>query len=157
MSFYSLQGIQIIWFSQTCCELSGSESCVCVCVLSRVWLFATLWTTARQAPLSMGFFRQEYWSGFPFPLPGDLPKPGIKPAFPAPRALAGGFFTTEPPGKLSKSWPQFTDEEREVQKRVNYPSYSKSKRKLTFFGELTMSWGTILNTLSIYFLLLIGG
>ena len=47
--------------------------------LSRVRLFATLWTVARQAPLSMGFSRQEYWSGLPFPSPGDLPKPGIKP------------------------------------------------------------------------------
>ena len=50
----------------------------------------------RQAPLSMGFPRQEYWSGFPFRSPGDLPDPGIEPASPA---LAGGFFTTEPPGK----------------------------------------------------------
>ena len=47
-----------------------------------------------QAPLSMGFVRQEYWSGLPFPSPGDLPNPGIKPASPA---LEGGFFTTEPP------------------------------------------------------------
>ena len=45
--------------------------------------FATLWTVAHQAPLSMGFSRQEYWSGLPFPSPGDLPDPGIKPAFPA--------------------------------------------------------------------------
>ena len=51
---------------------------------------------ACQAPLSMGFSRQEYWSGLPFPSPGDLPNPGIKPRSPA---LAGGFFTTEPPGK----------------------------------------------------------
>ena len=49
-----------------------------------------------QAPLSMGFPRQEYWSGVPFPAPGDLHTPGLKPASPA---LAGGFFTTEPPGK----------------------------------------------------------
>ena len=47
-------------------------------------------------PLSMGFPRQEYWSGLPFPSPGDLPNPEMKPASPA---LAGGFFTTEPPGK----------------------------------------------------------
>ena len=55
------------------------------CVLSRfscVWLFATLWTVARQAPLSMGFSRQEYWSGLPCPPPGDLPDPGIEPEFP---------------------------------------------------------------------------
>ena len=57
---------------------------------------ATLWTVACQAPLSMGFPRQEYWSGLPFPPPEDPPNPGIEPTFPA---LAGGFFTAEPPGK----------------------------------------------------------
>ena len=50
--------------------------------LSRVQLFATLWTVAHQAPLSMGFSRQEYWSGLPFPFPGDLPNPGIEPRSP---------------------------------------------------------------------------
>ena len=54
--------------------------CVCVCVLSRVWLFTTSWTVAHQAPLSMGFPRQENWSYLTFPSPGDLPDPGIKPA-----------------------------------------------------------------------------
>ena len=58
---------------------------------------ATPWTVAHQAPLSMGFPRQEYWSRLPFPSPGDLSNPGIEPASPA---LAGGFFTTEPPGEL---------------------------------------------------------
>ena len=74
--------------------------CVCVChtriVFSHVQILVTLWTVACQAPLSMGFFRQEYWSGLTFPSPGDLPDPGIEPAS---LALAGGFFTTEPPGK----------------------------------------------------------
>ena len=51
-------------------------------VLSRVWLFATPWTVAQQAPLSMGFPRQEYWSGLPSPAPGDLPDPGVGPAAP---------------------------------------------------------------------------
>ena len=46
---------------------------------SHVQLFATLWTVARQPPLSMGLYRQAYWSGLPFPPPGDLPNPGIKP------------------------------------------------------------------------------
>ena len=55
--------------------------------------FATLWTVARQAPLSMGFFRQEYWSELPFPSPRDLPDLGIEPVSPA---LAGRFFATEP-------------------------------------------------------------
>ena len=57
------------------------------------------WTVDRQAPLSMGFSRQEYWSALPFPPPGDLPDPGIEPKSPAAPALAGGFFTTKPPGK----------------------------------------------------------
>ena len=61
-------------------------------LLSRVQLFVTPWTVTRQAPQSMGFSRQEYWSGQPCPPPGDLPEPTSP-------ALAGGFFTTEPPGK----------------------------------------------------------
>ena len=56
---------------------------------------------SRQAPLSMGFPRQEYWSGLPFPSPGDLPNPGIKPMT---LALAGGFFTTGPSGKPTCSF-----------------------------------------------------
>ena len=60
---------------------------------SRVQLFVVLWTIARQASLSMGFSRQEYWSGLPFPLPGDLPNPGIKPASLISPALVGRFFT----------------------------------------------------------------
>ena len=68
-------------------------------LLSRVWLFAALWTEDHQAPLSMGFPKQEYWSwgrGVPFPSPGDLQDPGIKPMS---HALAGGFFATELPGE----------------------------------------------------------
>ena len=65
------------------------------CVLSCVRLFATPWSVAPQAPLSMGFSRQESWSGWPFPPPGDLPNPGIKPhPLHLSPALAGGFFTT---------------------------------------------------------------
>ena len=65
--------------------------------LSRVRLFATPWTVDYQAPPSMGLSRQEYWSGLPFPSPGDLPDPGIKPRSPAFQADA---LTSEPPGKL---------------------------------------------------------
>ena len=61
--------------------------------LSQSCLSATLWTTACQAPLSMGFSRQEYWSGLPCPPPGALPNPGIEPASAASPAVAGGFFT----------------------------------------------------------------
>ena len=60
---------------------------------SHVRLFVNSWTVACQAPLSMGFSRQEYWSGLPCPPPGDLPNPGIEPAFLKSPALAGGFFT----------------------------------------------------------------
>ena len=70
--------------------------------LSHAQLFETSWTIAQQAPLSVGFAKQEYWSGFPFPSPGDLPKPEIEPTSPA---LTGRFFTTEhqgsPIGKLA--------------------------------------------------------
>ena len=62
--------------------------------LSHVQLFATPWTVAHQAPPSMGFFRQEYWSGLPFSPAGDLQESGIKPMSPA---LAGGFLITESP------------------------------------------------------------
>ena len=61
---------------------------------SHVPLFATPWTIARQAPLSMGFSRQEYWSGLPCPPPRDLPDPGIAPTSLMSPALAGVFFTT---------------------------------------------------------------
>ena len=83
-------------------------------MLSRVQLFVTTWTVACQAPLSVEFSRQEYYSGLPFPPPGSLPDPEIEPASPA---LAGGFFITELPGKpfssthianlFSKGWKQF--------------------------------------------------
>ena len=61
----------------------------------------TPWTVTHQAALSMSFPRQEYWSGLPFTSPGDLPDPGIKPESLTSPALAGGFFTIEPPGKHS--------------------------------------------------------
>ena len=61
---------------------------------SHVWLFTTLWTVARQAPVSVGFSRQEYWSGLPCPFPGDLPDLGIEPTSLRSPALAGGFYTT---------------------------------------------------------------
>ena len=64
---------------------------------SRVRFSVTPWTVAPQAPLSMEFSRQEYWSGLLFPSPGDLPNPGIKPRFPA---LQADSLLSEPPGKL---------------------------------------------------------
>ena len=69
--------------------------CVCMCVLSRVPLFATPWTIVPQVPLSVEFSRQEYWSRLPFP--GDPPDPRIKPASLMPHELAREFFTTVSP------------------------------------------------------------
>ena len=67
--------------------------------LSHVQLFATPWNAASQAPLSMGFSRQKYWSELPFPIPGDLPNPGIQSVSLVSPALAGRFFTSEPRGE----------------------------------------------------------
>ena len=68
--------------------------------LSRVRLFAAPWTVALQASPSMGFSRQEYWSGLPFPSPGDLPDPGIEPGSPT---LQADALLSEPPGKSKKA------------------------------------------------------
>ena len=81
-------------FILLCLLIQLSIMLVKVKMLSHVQLLATSWTAAYQAPPSVGFSRQEYWSGVPFPPPGNLPDPGIEPASPA---LAGGFFTTVPP------------------------------------------------------------
>ena len=68
---------------------------------SPVQLFAIAWTVTLQVSLSMGFFRQEYWSGLLFPSPGALPNPETEPESPVAPALTGRLFTTEPPGKSS--------------------------------------------------------
>ena len=78
------------WSLQVPSQLAHSQLCVCVCVLrgfSCIRLFVTPWTAAHQAPLSMGFSRQEYWRGLPCPPPGDLPNPGIELEFLASSAL----------------------------------------------------------------------
>ena len=67
---------------------------------SSIIAWRTPWTVAHQASQSTGFSRQEYWSGLSFSSPGDLPDPGIKPMSLVSAALAGGFFTTEPPGRV---------------------------------------------------------
>ena len=71
------------------------------CSVVQSWdtLSAIPWSVARQGPLSIGFSREEYWSGLPFPSPSGLPDPRIEPGSPESPALAGGFCTTAPPGK----------------------------------------------------------
>ena len=86
-----------LWPRNMCIHSFNACLCVCACVLSRfshVRLFATSWTVALQAPLSVGLSRQEYWSGLPSPPPGDLPDPGIEPVYLMSPASAGRFFTT---------------------------------------------------------------
>ena len=80
-----------------------SSLCVCANLLQPCPLFATPWTVAHQAPLSMGFSRQEYQSGLPFPSPGDLPDPGIEPGALMSPALQAGSLPAEP------SWNRLLD------------------------------------------------
>ena len=114
--------------------------------LSRVQLFVTPWTATHQAPQSMGFSRQEYWSGSPFPSPGDLPNPGIEPRSPA---LGADALTSEPPGKPSSStdinplmqlpysmnkWPQ--------ERSVHFFSKKQTRSILGFVGQLSSAANT---------------
>ena len=82
--WFSLSWLLYIWYYCCCCWIAK------LCPLLWPWILAC------QAPLSMGFPWQEYWSGLPFPPLGDCPSPGVEPMFPS---LTGRFFTTEPPGK----------------------------------------------------------
>ena len=96
---YSLRFLAQLWNWLLDLGLQLLHCFVAVVELSCVQLFSTLRTIARQAPLSMGFSRQEYWSGLPFPPPGNLPDSGIKPTSPASPALQVDLLVTELPGK----------------------------------------------------------
>ena len=113
--------------------------------------FVTLWThQIHQAPLSMGFPRQESWSGLPFPFSGDLPDPGIRPPFPA---VAGGFFITDPPWKpvvvIIRFYSSFTTD-RTVHQKVHILLYVKS----TYYNKVLSK--TLLYPISMYILLHLG-
>ena len=107
-------------------------------LLSRVWLFGTPWTVAHQAPPYMGFSRQEYWSGLPFPSPGDLPDPGIEPRSPA---LEADALTSEPPVKVTSKWKQ----QKHCQKPLTFsmPNY-KLKRIYLYILSFNKWLSTIL-------------
>ena len=111
-----------------------------MCVLShfsRVRLFATLWTVARQVPLTIGFSRQEYGVGCP--PPGDLPDPGVKPASLMTPALRGRFFTT------SATWEAQTNYDRSIQKEYAWCGrFSRTKYLLLFpfvLKQYPKTWG----------------
>ena len=101
MVFLYLSGLQNVFPEYQDNLLRNQSACEQAQLLSCVLLFATSWTGACQAPLSMAFSRQEYWGGLPFPPPGDLPDTGVESESLASPALAGGFLTNEPPGKPS--------------------------------------------------------
>ena len=97
------------------CTISLRHACMLSC-FSPVQLFATPWTVARQASLSMGFSSKESWNGWTLPPPGDLPDPGIKPSSLTTPALEGGFFITSAISLnlLIKQWePWFAEEQTE--------------------------------------------
>ena len=96
--------------SQTCCTTIHPTTCMCVCArahsLSCVQLFVIPWTVAHQALLSMGFSRQEYWSGLPFPPPGELPNPRIEPKSPS---LQADSLLSQPTVLVAQSCPILCD------------------------------------------------
>ena len=109
-------------------------------VLSRfscVQLFVTLWTITRQAPLSMGFCRQRYWSGLTCPSPGDLPHPGIEPMSLMSPALAGRFYTT------SATWEALISN-----KRRNIPRRSASGNEVLLQAQAIKYWVYFMTVLS---------
>ena len=101
--------IQVLSFQQMRRSKGKNTACRDVCTVcaqshSRVQLFVTPWTVACQAPLSMGFFKQEYWSGLPFPPPWDTPNPGIEPTYFVTLALPVDFSLIEPLEKPQGNW-----------------------------------------------------
>ena len=117
---------------------------MCVCVLSHVWLSVAPWTIALQAPPSMGFPRQEYWSGLPFPPPGDLPDTGIEPRSLVSLALAGGSLSPEP------SWNRFYIICHNLKK---YPNQIKSaSERMLSEAQVADNWPTfrVRSTLNIH-------
>ena len=107
--------------------------------LSHVPLFATPWNVAYQAPLSMGFSRQEYWSGLPFPSPGDLPNPGIEPRSPS---LWADALTSEPPGKplLSIIWPSNSIPRSLSERTENTCPHKDLCGNGNFQGQMGITW-----------------
>ena len=115
-------------------------------LLSHVWLFATPWTVAYQAPPSMGFSRQECWSGLPFPSPGDLPDPGIKPRCPALQAGKPiyvyshlNMILTSPP-RESSIFLHFTEEDSAAQRVLLTCTRSAAPRWQNFMQSHIWGW-----------------
>ena len=108
MNHYSVYLERITLYSNCCCLVA--KSCLNL---------ATAWTVTHQAPLFMGFAKQEYWSGLPLLSPRDRPDPGIEPVSPA---LTGGFFVTEPPGKPTLEFKKKLSEVSQTEERCHMTS-----------------------------------
>ena len=114
---------------------NGSHMCVLSC-FSHVWLSETPWTVTLQAPLSMGFSRQEYWSELPCPPPGDLPDPGIEPTSLASPALAGRFFTTSTTWELPNgSQCRTKNNTHEQPAAPSFPCWPKESTLVPILGK----------------------
>ena len=100
--------------------------------LSCFQLFATPWTVAHQSSLSMGFSRQEYWSGLPFPSPGDLPNPGIKPESPV---LQADTLPSEPPGKPPSRRKEIIKLKLEINQKETKETIAKINKTKSWFFE----------------------
>ena len=114
--------------------------------------FGISWTVACQAPRSMGFPRQEYWSGLPFPTIRDLPNPGVEPMFLVSLALAGGFFITESPGRpmeyysaIKKEWNNAICSNMDGS-RDYCTKWSQSERERQIVHEITYMWNLTYDT-----------
>ena len=131
------------WLAGTSQETQPNEACCCLVAKSCLML-ATLWMVAYQAPLSMGFSKEGYWSGLLFPSPGDLPNPGIEPRS---AALQADSLPYKPLGKAQvrsdrvpeKLWTEVHDIEQEAVIKT-IPKKKKRKGKMVVWGDLTNSW-----------------
>ena len=109
-----------VLFHMLSAEMLGWLCCAVLSRFSYVWLFVTLWTVAHQAPLSMGFSRQEYWNGLPCPPPGHLLDPGIHTVSLKSPALAGRLFTT------SATWEALQKQKARISSKLWFPRSGKS-------------------------------
>ena len=123
---------------------TGKEDWTRLCVsanrFSCIRLFATLWTLARQAPLSMGFSRQEYCSGLPWPPPGDLPNPGIKPASFMSSCIGREFFTTNATWGNVKSSGHWNRKGRDAGRSQGAGFYTRQQDRVKVKDEAPQGW-----------------
>ena len=111
-----------------------------MCLLSHVQLFATAWTVAPKAPLPMGLSQREYWSGLPFPSPGDLPNSSTEPVSPVSPEMAGRFFITEPPWKpFIKGIPRSKKKKKKIPRKKIFFQLLSALNLMPCIGRLSLA------------------